>query len=200
VITHIAFVGDVHGNLAALTGMIHALGRKHPEHIVFLGDYLNKAPDSAKVIQLLLEKSRTQSLILLRGNHEAAFLTALDTGDLAAFLKIGGATTIRSYVGGLVGPEVFYEFRKSIPPEHLELIRGMPDRFESTEIVAAHKPRTSEDLRFAVSAHVPVGLRPVIRQRSASIDTGCGSATGRLTAFLWPSRGVLQVDAYGISV
>ena len=49
-----AFVGDIHGNLAALSGLLALLDRiGNIDRIVFLGDYINKGQDSAAVIQTL---------------------------------------------------------------------------------------------------------------------------------------------------
>lgn len=193
----IAFVGDVHGNLRALNGMLTLLDQYRLRRVVFLGDYINKGPDSAAVLEFLLDRTMKESFTLLRGNHETALLNAIDENDLAAFLKIGGAATIRSYVAGQVGADVLCEFRAIFPTRHLELIRSMPDRFETSELIASHQPLVRTDDRFAISAHVPVGERPVLRPKSASIDTGCGVKSGRLTALLWPSMTVAQVEADG---
>lgn len=200
-IDRIAFVGDVHGNLLALKGMIAALGEVGEiDRIVFLGDYINKGGHSADVIQFLLESSRVQPLTLLRGNHEDTLLAALDTGCLAAFLKMGGASTIRSYVGRPVRPDVISDFRSCIPPEHIVFLRSMPDQFETKRVIASHKPPVADGSRFRISAHIPVGDEPLIESNSASIDTGCGPLTGRLTALIWPSLAYVQVDAAGLPV
>lgn len=193
----IAFVGDVHGNLRALNGILTLLDQCRLTRVVFLGDYINKGPDSAAVVEVLLDRTINGSVTLLRGNHETALLNAFEENDLAAFLKIGGAATIRSYVAGPVGPDVLGEFRAIFPSRHLELIRSMPDQFETSELIASHQPLLRTDDRFAISAHVPVGERPILRSMSASIDTGCGGKSGRLTALLWPSMTVAQVEADG---
>jgi hypothetical protein len=194
----IAFVGDIHGNLAALNGIADLLVNDADiEHIVFLGDYINKSRDSAKVIARLVEISATGVVTVLRGNHETEMLNAIDSGDLAAFLKKGGASTIRSYVGRPVRPDVIDDFRLCVPDEHIHFLREMREVYETPEIIASHFPSTADDSRFRISAHIPVGEHPVIKQNSALLDTNCGTATGRLTAFLWPSRRFQQVDSAG---
>ncbi|WP_410790983.1 metallophosphoesterase [Kribbella sp. C-35] len=196
----IAFVGDIHGNLRALQGLCDLLTMAGWPHAVFLGDYINKGKQSAEVMEELLKLCESGRATLLKGNHEDALLDALDTEDLAAFLKMGGAMSIRSYVGGKVGPEVLSHFRSAVPPRHLDAIRLMPKTYESAEVIAQHIPPAASTPKFRVSAHVPIGQRPKIGPRSAQLDTGCGRKSGRLTALLWPSLAYLQVDATGAAV
>lgn len=165
--------------------------------MVFLGDYINKGLQSASVLSALMGYSRGGDASLLAGNHESSLLDAMDNADLSSFLKMGGAMTIRSYVGDRVGPDVLADFRAAFPPEHLELLRCMPRVYETSEILAQHDPPKRPSAKFQISAHAPVGKTPRIGQRSAQIDTGCGEQWGRLTAFLWPSQTYLQVDSTG---
>jgi serine/threonine protein phosphatase 1 len=196
----IAFVGDIHGNLTALIGMGELLLSLNVRHTVFLGDYINKGDHSRQVIECLMDLEESGRATILMGNHESALIAALETGDISAFLKMGGAMTIRSYVGGRVGPDVLSEFRAALPSAHVEFIRRMPERFETDELDARHRPHEALD-RFQISAHVPVGMLPLIRSSSAQLDTGCGrNIDGRLTAFLWPSRNFVQVDSTGTVV
>ena len=192
-----AFVGDIHGNLPAVRGLLTALVSETDPHVVFLGDYINKGAAPAEVLEFLLQHCRSGKVTLLRGNHEEGLLDALDRSDLSGFLKVGGATTIRSYVGGRVGPDVLTDLRAAIPSDHIQLLRSMPATFELNDLVAKHGPPFEQSSRYLVSAHVPVGRRPKIGPGWAQVDTGCGSEGGRLTAFLWPSREYLQVDSAG---
>ncbi|GAA1024196.1 hypothetical protein Aple_097560 [Acrocarpospora pleiomorpha] len=196
----IAFVGDIHGNLSALRGLCDVLAARGEPHAIFLGDYINKGSQSAEVMEELLAYSSSGRATLLQGNHEAALLDALDTEDLTAFLKMGGAMTIRSYVGAKVGPDVLGDFRARFPKEHLDGIRRMPVTYESNDFIAQHTPSSASTRKFRVSAHVVVGNLPRIGTNSAQLDTGCGSDDGRLTALLWPSLDYVQVDVRGASV
>lgn len=196
----VAFVGDIHGSLASLRGLNDTLAARNVRHTVFLGDYINKGEESAEVIQELLEYRQAGRATLLRGNHEAALLDALETGDLAPFLKMGGAMTIRSYVGTRVGPDVLSEFRERLPTEHLDGIRHMRDTYESADVIAQHGPQGASTKKFRITAHRPVGELPRIGRHSAQLDTGGGAGAGRLTALLWPSRDYVQVDMSGAMV
>jgi len=197
----IAFVGDVHGNLTALQGLSEALAARGIPHAVFLGDYINKGAQSAEVMHELLQYSQSGHATLLMGNHEAALLDAFETGDLTAFLKMGGAMTIRSYARTKVGPDVLRDFRAKFPSEHLDAIRHMPETYESEDLIAQHDPPAASTPKFRISAHVPVGKLPRIGHHSAELDTGCGGVeSGRLTALLWPSLDYVQVGANGAIV
>lgn len=127
-------------------------------------------------------------------------LKALDTGDLAGFLKMGGASTIRSYVTRDVGADVVSDFRACVPVEHINLLRNMPRLYETQYVVASHQPARADDTRFQISAHIPVGDMPNISTNFAHIDTGCSASSGRLTAFAWPSLTFTQVDAGGYPI
>jgi len=198
----LAFVGDVHGNLDALLGILAAIAERGHPHTIFLGDYLNKGPRPAEVLGVLLDRQQAGEVTLLAGNHERALLAALDTGDLAPFLKMGGATTIRSYLRRPARPDVLRDFRAHLPPAHVDALRAMPTVWESEELVAQHAPPDGTTLKFRISAHVPVGILPRITANSAQLDTGSGSQNenGRLTALLWPSRDFVQVSASGVQV
>jgi len=198
--TELAFVGDIHGTLRALQGLWEALVARDVPHVIFLGDYVNKGAQSAEVLQELISHAEAGQATLLAGNHETALLNALDGQDLSGFLKMGGAATIRSYVGGRVGPDVLGDFLTSLPTEHLEALRRMPPAYETEDLVAQHIASRSTTTKFRISAHVPVGDLPRIRHRSAQLDTGCGTVSGRLTALLWPELDYIQVDDYGAVV
>lgn len=195
-----AFVGDVHGNLPAVQGLWHALVQRGLPHVIFLGDYINKGSRSAEVLGELISHAEEGRATLLAGNHETALLDALDREDLSAFLKMGGAMTIRSYVGGRVGPDVLSEFMTKLPGEHLKALRRMPPTFETADLVAQHIPPKLSTQKFRISAHVSLSELPRIGRSSAQLDTGCGTDSGRLTALLWPTLDYIQVDAHGAVV
>ncbi|WP_420122380.1 metallophosphoesterase [Nakamurella sp.] len=195
--TELAFVGDIHGNVSATMGLVQALEKRCVSQVVFLGDYINKGPDSARVIQRIIDFSRSRRVVLLRGNHEAALIDALDTFDLAPFLKIGGAKTIRSYAGTNVPPDVLSALISAMPRDHVEAFRRMDSVFETQELIAQHEPLRHSTGKFRITAHIPVGPVPRVTKNFAHIDTGCGTDGGRLTALLWPSLEYIQVNAFG---
>lgn len=193
----LVFVGDVHGNLTALRGLWDLLRRDSSTHVVFLGDFINKGPQSKEVLDDLVEIWMTGRATLLAGNHETALVDALSRRDLSGFLKMGGAATIRSYAAGRrIRPDVLHDFESMIPATHLNALRRMPRTFETDELVAQHIPVSAAG-KFRISAHIPVGDLPRIDWQTAQLDTGCGAASGRLTAMYWPSLDFVQVNSTG---
>ena len=83
-------IGDVHGCLAKLLRLLarcnrHCDGRTR--RFVFVGDYIDRGPDSRAVLALLMKVQRERpEVICLRGNHEALMLEAVGSGDAALWL------------------------------------------------------------------------------------------------------------------
>src|SRR6266536_254488 len=95
----LAIIGDVHGEAQQLHVVLRqalTLGRR----VILVGDYVNRGLQSARVLDLLCDalESVPKRLVLLRGNHDEAFVKALESNDLVSFLAMGGARTIRSYL------------------------------------------------------------------------------------------------------
>jgi serine/threonine protein phosphatase 1 len=94
-------VGDVHGCIDELSLVLDAIEPTSDDKVVFLGDYVDRGPNSRGVIDLLiaLRNSRRCHTVFLRGNHEDMFLDFLGErgshGD--AFLFNGGRATQASY-------------------------------------------------------------------------------------------------------
>jgi serine/threonine protein phosphatase 1 len=97
--------GDVHGEFAALERVLAQLPPLTPEDtLVFLGDYLDHGPDSARVVEVLIQLPERvpARVVALRGNHEEAWLRVLDEGwdNFAVTPANGTLATLRSFLGG----------------------------------------------------------------------------------------------------
>jgi serine/threonine protein phosphatase 1 len=95
-------IGDIHGRLDKLRDLLARLPyRPGRDRLVFLGDYLDRGPDSAKVLDLLCElRRRDPGTIALLGNHEYLLLEYHRSGDpalLPYLRKLGIDTTLKSY-------------------------------------------------------------------------------------------------------
>lgn len=94
---HLA-IGDIHGCISALTALLDFVAPGPDDTIVTLGDYVDRGPDSAAVLEFLIELGETHNLVSLRGNHEIMMLEARDKKSwLQPWLSYGGAATLRSY-------------------------------------------------------------------------------------------------------
>lgn len=93
-------VGDIHGSYELLEKILTKWNPKE-EQLVFLGDYIDRGPDSLKVIQKMIELSSKYDVVTLSGNHERLFLNWLERPeDLSEFYfnsKVGGIATIESF-------------------------------------------------------------------------------------------------------
>jgi serine/threonine protein phosphatase 1 len=98
-------IGDIHGRLDLLDRLLtmiddddRARGPARSE-LIFLGDLVDRGPDSVGVIERLMALRETGRVRYLMGNHEEVFLRAVD-GDLRALrflVRIGGRETLLSY-------------------------------------------------------------------------------------------------------
>lgn len=77
--------------------MLEAIQPTASDHLIFLGDYVDRGPDSRKVIDLLVELKQKISPIFLLGNHEIMFRQALLGAPLELWLNAGGQETVDSY-------------------------------------------------------------------------------------------------------
>ncbi len=124
-------IGDVHGCLEQLVALEAAIaddGRdvEGEKWLVTLGDHIDRGPDSAGVLEHLLQPPppgfRRFNLL---GNHDSMMLDFLrrPVGD-AAWLDEGGRETLASY--GVSDPWEPGDLDRSIPPSHRELLESLP--------------------------------------------------------------------------
>lgn len=129
-------IGDIHGCCDCLNDL---LGRITPDpiqdRIVFLGDYIDRGPQSKQVIDVLLAlKRRHGRTIFLKGNHEDALLQYLAGGMKRFYLEIGGRETLLSY--GCQEP--FEACQTCIPDSHLEFFYDLMPYFEDEATLFVH--------------------------------------------------------------
>src|SRR5690554_2466851 len=96
-------VGDIHGCVLSLKALISDLNATFSDFenrtFVFLGDYTDRGPSSKDVVSFLLEFSKKQECIFIRGNHDLMLLNALQKDEWQDWMVNGGAKTILSYGG-----------------------------------------------------------------------------------------------------
>ncbi|MGP9813771.1 metallophosphoesterase family protein [Rhodopseudomonas sp. NSM] len=102
--TRIYAVGDIHGRadlLAEIADLIDDDQRRRPvRHAieVYLGDYIDRGPDSRAAIDILCRRLVRKRAICLRGNHEELMENFLrDPRALQRWLQLGGLNTLASY-------------------------------------------------------------------------------------------------------
>ena len=95
-------IGDIHGESERLSELLEVLPLGADDELVFLGDYVDRGPDSRGVIEILLELAKKVPCTFLLGNHESMLLDFLGWTDRRymggeAFLANGGERTLASY-------------------------------------------------------------------------------------------------------
>lgn len=146
-------IGDVHGRLDLLSALmvkIETDSAQRPcprEYVVFLGDLIDRGPDSRGVIDYLLRARETlPGPIFLAGNHEEMLLRILgkDGGQLAEWLSFGGQQCVESYgidaaaLLTLPKDSAQARIRAAIPPAHLDFIASFGDSFLLGDYLFVH--------------------------------------------------------------
>jgi serine/threonine protein phosphatase 1 len=153
-------IGDIHGRADLLARLLKYIAEDADRDrsasrrtLVFVGDYVDRGPDSRGVVEMLLHRlPRGFDAHFLKGNHEALLLDFLeDPSSLDQWLANGAATTFASY-----GVDVAALVRARAAPEtwRRALLAGLPEE---------HR-RFYEHLELAVSfgdyLFVHAGVRP----------------------------------------
>jgi len=188
-------IGDVHGCLAPLKRLLeHLEPDLHQDRLLFVGDYIDRGPDSRGVVDYILGlKARypAENIICLRGNHEVMFLDFLAGKDRPLFLFNGGLNTLKDYWGDdwEEQPDL------ALPPDHARFYRELQAYYETDDFIFVHgglKPgvaleeQEEEDLywirgefiastedfgRRVIFGHTPF-KQPLILPNKIGIDTG----------------------------
>ena len=154
-------IGDIHGNLAALTDLLDQIRGevRSADTIVFLGDYMDRGPDTRGCLDAILKLQRETDaeVVCLLGNHEEWFLRTLrDHGHHSWLLGMEAFDTIRSYSVSAArtlreavsnaGLDLFlgrcklpYDvFFDSVPRDHLRFFETLRPYHRNVDCVATH--------------------------------------------------------------
>ena len=135
-------IGDIHGRadlLAELLSVIKADALLRPgpptNVVVYLGDYVDRGPQSREVIDLILSDPLPDfAQVRLLGNHEETLLRFLTDSTVGpTWSTYGGDATLLSYGvrarPDLLGLDRYEDMRRQMlrlmPPSHIEFLRGL---------------------------------------------------------------------------
>jgi serine/threonine protein phosphatase 1 len=213
-------IGDIHGRLDLLDSVLARIDADmgvHPASNsirIFLGDYIDRGPDSKRVLDRLVEYCVTQPTVCLMGNHEAFLREFLKNPEvLRVWRCCGGLDTLLSY--GLAPKSTIdaqnqrilaSELERILPSSHREFLNGLKQYFICGDFFFVHagvRPgicltKQSEDDLFWIREDfllsedhfgkvVVHGHTPVLEPdvRPNRINIDTGAyATGRLTCLV----------------
>ncbi|MDR2252514.1 MAG: AAA family ATPase [Bifidobacteriaceae bacterium] len=230
-------VGDVHGCLDELLELLERLGyavtrdeaerpvdAAHPagRRLVFLGDLVDRGPDSVGVLRLAMGMTAAGHAIAVTGNHEARLVRALGRGSkvepthglagtLAALAEAGPEFTARArqWAYDLVAHLVFDGGRLVVA--HAGLKEAYHGRASGrVRAFALYGDTTGESDEYGLPVRHPwaeeyrgrakviYGHTPVLETRwvnnTLCLDTGCAFG-GKLSALRYPENEIVQVAA-----
>jgi len=113
-------ITDIHGELRKLESVLSKI-KTHPDDIfVFMGDYIDRGPDSKGVVEKVIAQSQTHKCIYLIGSHEYAYMHS-QNDEYYSFLfwNYGGPATVRSYGSFENIDKIHGDFFRSLKFYHL---------------------------------------------------------------------------------
>jgi serine/threonine protein phosphatase 1 len=193
-------IGDIHGQLAMLENLMEKLPwRPDRDALFFLGDYVDRGPDSRGVVDYILSLMAVCPRVnCVLGNHEAMLLDYLAGVNRDLYLANGGGVTLRAYhrhEGCFVS-----WFQMEMPSDHMAFYESLQPYYEledyflvhagfrpgvpipsqtKTDLIWIREPFISSSYDFGkkvVFGHTPFP-EPLFMKNKIGIDTG--AAYGR---------------------
>ena len=173
-------IGDIHGDLEHLRRLLGRFPQLDREDtVVFVGDYVNRGPSSREVVQVLrtLEAELECKTVMLRGNHEDAWLRVIDEGFMEYVLPSsnGCLATMRSFQGrpaprdgeSMDPNEVEDLFSgRFFPEDVVDWMRSLPLWYEDEHAIYVHAGVPRCEGRWLHPAEVPPPARVLLWTRS----------------------------------
>lgn len=146
-------IGDIHGCLRETIELLqkikidNAYRPPAETYIVFLGDIVDRGPDSRGVIELLLEFPYDFATpLFIMGNHEEMMVRGLmgEPELLSDWLDYGGLACAESYgihksqLSGLAAGALEYKLRSAIPKQHVLFLRDFIEYVQFGDFLFTH--------------------------------------------------------------
>jgi serine/threonine protein phosphatase 1 len=155
-------IGDVHGDTEHLFKLLSCLPPlDEQDTLIFLGDYVDRGPDSAKVVGFIrnLPLNTKARVVALRGNHEDAWLRVVDQGwdQFVTPPSNGCLAALRSFMGGPTphGEELPKEHEAELmanggflPDDVIDWFRSLPYWYEDDHAIYVHAGLPSTNTGF----------------------------------------------------
>jgi serine/threonine protein phosphatase 1 len=187
-------IGDIHGcldKLELLMGKIESQWDAGQDILVFLGDYIDRGPNSFEVVEYLIQlEKRIPNTIFLKGNHEEMLEFYLAGVDRHTYLVNGGQQTLDDYLD-----KTDHFGMYPIPQSHLNFFSSLCLYYQTDDYIFVHaglkkkvplELQDSEDLLWirdkfiqsnydfgkrVIFGHTPF-REPLVQPNKIGIDTG----------------------------
>ncbi|AIE85670.1 serine/threonine protein phosphatase [Fimbriimonas ginsengisoli Gsoil 348] len=192
---------------------IHELPLAEDDRIVFVGDYVDRGPEVALTLDLLIQlRDQRPNTIFLRGNHDQSMMDVrdlLDPGretelrfdDVSWWFQYGGRQTMASYGGE-------NDWYRQVPPTHWQFLETTGMEHRESGYIFVHAGLLPKGMRWFDAADPRLWIReaflesdddfggtvvfghtptrdgePLVQPNKIGIDTGAAYG-GPLTAAL----------------
>lgn len=138
-------IADMHGRFDLLEEAIQAIFERDFDlgmpggRVIFLGDYIDRGPQSKQIIELLMRGSDFDHIAwtCIAGNHEAMMLQCLERRqDMPWWARNGGTQTLMSY--GATDGMLLRAAADLVPAHHIEWVKSLPLYFEDEHRIFVH--------------------------------------------------------------
>ncbi len=136
-------IGDIHANVRELERLIGFLSLGQGDTLIFLGDYIDKLPNTRETLVLLSALKQEYACIFIKGNHEYVwdrYLNSHDTSRQDFLLCYGGKEALQDY-----GADALKALETNDIPTiarclrpYLDLIQDMKDWYIVDGYIALH--------------------------------------------------------------
>lgn len=207
-------IGDIHGCVRSLEALWKKLKPYKDCTHVFVGDYIDRGPDSKGVIDFLLKAKNERDVVFLQGNHEYMLLNSLETGNSKNWMLNGGKSTLSSYnvnsvinlpdshIDFYIGTQLYYEtddyfFVHAGAPAGQSLDESKKDDHSKEYFLWGRDHLDAFETpweKTVVFGHTP-RENPIRKPKMIGIDTGCvynKTGLGKLTAAVLPETKFIQ--------
>lgn len=212
-------IGDIHGCFNSMKELIeNKIQLRKDDELIFLGDYIDRGPDSKKVLDYIIElQNNDYDIVTLLGNHESMLVDAYyNESAMSKWIQNGGSETLRSFD---------IDSLKAIDPQYIDFFKKLKLYYELDNYIFVHAGfndkledpftdnycmlwKSREEYfnpllndRNIVHGHSPVSLNITQKQitnnsKVLNIDGGCvysNTRLGKLVAFEVNTSSILFV-------
>ncbi|MDR1576783.1 MAG: serine/threonine protein phosphatase [Deltaproteobacteria bacterium] len=181
-------VGDIHGCRLKLDRLLAKIDWRpeNQEKLIFLGDYIDRGPDSFGVVETVLglQSLHPQEIIFLKGNHEQMFTNFITGREELTLTSNGVAWTMKSYLENNPFPLAHFQFYQDLllyyeTAHHIFAHAGLRprvplERQREIDLLWIREEFLESDYDFGktvVFGHTPF-RQPFICPGRAGLDTG----------------------------